>query len=157
MRTTRRRAATVLALGGLTLWLASHGVQAQDQDQPQDQGTVWVVDFVKTKNGLRDDYLKYVETNWASARAEMVKQGTAVSYQVLESPTASRDWDVLLMTEYASMTQFNAREESYVAALNVVRPNNAPPTPVNGRGMRDLADVRFTTLLRAPIRAGALR
>lgn len=142
-----------LALGGLTLWLASHGVRAQDQGTAQDQGAVWVVDFVKTKNGLREDYLKYVEANWATARAEMVKQGTAVSYQVLESPTASRDWDVLLMTEYASMTQFNAREESYVAALNVVRPNNAPPTAINGRGMRELAEVKFTTLLRAPIRA----
>jgi hypothetical protein len=89
----------------------------------QQRPTIWAMDFVKTKDGHFDDYLKFNEANWRKARDEMKKQGTVLSYKVLTMPSAAQDeWDVLLMTEYADMKMYEAREKSYQDAIAKIRP-----------------------------------
>lgn len=111
------------------------------------QSTVWAVDFVKTKEGQFDDYLKFNEANWVKAREEMKKQGTILSYKVLTLPHNSGDeWNILLMTEYADMKMYEAREKSYQAAVAKIRPAGQGATLINGKGARQMADIKFSKI-----------
>jgi hypothetical protein len=113
----------------------------------QQQSTIWAVDFVKTKQGQLDDYLKFNEVNWVKAREEMKKQGTILSYKVLTLPQDSGgEWNVLLMTEYADMKMYEAREKSYQSAVAKIRPAGQGATLINGKSARQMADIIFSKL-----------
>jgi hypothetical protein len=80
--------------------------------------SVWAVDFVKTGDGRQADYVKFLEQNWAQARAFMKKRGIANSYQVLSLPAGQQaEWDVLLITEYVNRTGYEKREEVFNTQL----------------------------------------
>lgn len=120
--------------------------------QAQGRTTVWAVDFVKTKEGQFDDYMKFNEAYWARARAEMKRQNTVVSYKVLTlSPESAGEWNVLLMTEYADMKMYGAREESYRAAVAKIRQAGQGATPADGKRPRQMADIVLSKLFTAPI------
>lgn len=127
----------ILAL--LSIPLFTPGAEAQDRS------TVWAMDFVKTKDGHFEDYLKFVEANWVKARKEARKQKFIVSYKLLTLPS-NAEWDVLLMTEYESVTAYEAREENFKKVFEIIRKGKGP-TLINGLGSRDLADIKFSKLL----------
>lgn len=115
----------------------------------QNPSGVWAVDFVKTKDGHFDDYLKFIEANWATARKEAQKQGYILSYRVLILPS-NPEWDVLLITEYANMEKYEAREENFRKVFEKIRQSKGP-TLINGLGARDLADIKFSRLFKEAI------
>lgn len=108
---------------------------------------MWAVDFVQTKDGQFADYLRYVDANWRKAREEMKRDGAVVSFAVLTEPNGE-DWDVMLLTEYADLAQFDAREQSYQQAIARLRPNGGGPTLIDGKGARDLADIKSSRVLQ---------
>lgn len=119
------------------------------QVHSQNRSSVWAVDFVKTKAGHFDDYLKFIKANWATARKEARKQEYIVSYRVLILPS-NLEWDVLLITEYANIDKYNAREENFKKVFEKIRQGKGP-TLINGLGARDLAEIKFSKALTEPV------
>jgi len=105
--------------------------------------TLLAADFVKTKEGHFEDYLRFLKANWVSARKEARKQGYVGSYRILTIPSDG-EWDVVLMTEYPTMERYNAREQNFKRIFERLRPNG--PILINGLGSRDLADIKFSKL-----------
>jgi hypothetical protein len=125
--------------------LTSSGVHAQWR-----RTSVWAVDFVKPREGQRHNYLKYIEANWMKAREEAKKQGIIVSYKVLVLPPSGEDdFVLLLMTEYADMKGYEAREENFKKVFAKIAPNG--PTLINGLGSRQLAEITSSKIFTEPI------
>jgi hypothetical protein len=117
-------------------------------------GTVWTIDFVQTKDGQFENYQKYLNANWRAAREEMRRDGAVVSYAVLVEPAGiGVDWNIILMTEYASEVAYDAREQSYGRAVARIRPGSQGPILIDGKGPRDLADIKSSRVVHTRIRA----
>ena len=62
------------------------------------------------------DYLKNLKNNWKATHDEAVKQGLIVSYKILEGASANpEDWDIMLMTEYKSLSAMEGADEKWDA------------------------------------------
>lgn len=103
---------------------------------------MWAVDFVKTKDGHFDNYLQYIAANWSVARKEAKARNYIVASRMLVLPS-NPDWDVLLMTEYADMQQFEMREENFKNVFKEIRRDQGPLL-INGLGSKDLAEIKFS-------------
>jgi hypothetical protein len=111
------------------------------------KASVWAVDFVKTKAGEQENYLKFVEQNWAKARSFMKDKGIVADYRVVSAPAADKaQWDVLLMTEYVDQAGYERRE----AVFEEFRKSN-PAVPVGGKNSREMSEIKFNRLFNQPI------
>lgn len=81
-------------------------VSAQSTD-PYTQGPVWQVQFVNTKPGMTQKYLKDLADGWIKVMKTAKDQGLVMDYKVFQSPNNSEnDWNLMLMYElknYASL------------------------------------------------------
>lgn len=99
--------------------------------------TVHAIDFVRTFPGEQADYLRFIELNWAAARAVAQEEGAVVGYEVLAREPQGEDWDVMLVTEYASEEAYAQREEIFADLFE--RPELAIK-PIDGKGPRDMSE-----------------
>ena len=84
---------------------------------------VAVMDFVKIKNGRRDETLFYYENNWKLYRDVAVKTGVIQSYELVDAGgDASAPFDLILITRYASEEQHKDGEKNFQAIIKEVRP-----------------------------------
>lgn len=102
--------------------------------------SVYAVDFIKINDGEQANYLKFIEQNWAKARAFMKEKGIVASYKSV-SVSANKDtkWDALLITEYVDEDGYGKRE----AVFDEYRKTN-PATPVNGKTAREMSEIKFS-------------
>lgn len=107
MTTTLAR--TLIAFAILANVSCARAVQ-RPEPAPAASTSVWTADFMRTKPGQFDRYLKYLDANWARSRRTVLSQGRIRSFRVLTTtPTAAAPWDVVLLTEYPdSAAQANA-------------------------------------------------
>ena len=78
------------------------------------EGTVWAVDYIRTKPRKLQACLQFFGANWARNRAEAARQGLVLSYRVSTSdPSGPDDWDVMLLTEYRNLAALDGLEEKY--------------------------------------------
>jgi hypothetical protein len=105
--------------------------------QPAAGQTVHAIDFVRTFPGEQADYLRFIELNWAAARAAAQEEGAVVGYEVLAREPQGEDWDVMLVTEYASEEAYAQREDIFAKLFE--RPELAMK-PIDGKGPRDMAE-----------------
>ncbi len=110
--------------------------------------SVWATDFVKTKEGQHENYLRSLRANWEKARVKAVELGYVKAYRVLTLP-GNADWDVVLMTEYADRASYEKAEEHFTEVFKLVMPNG--PTLIEGKGSRQLADIQFSKEFSSPI------
>jgi hypothetical protein len=109
------RIASVLALTVACLAACQQPVPPAEP-VPTELESVWSMDLVRTLPGAQADYVRSIETNWASARRLAREQGAVLSYRALVAPPDSaRGWDVVLMTEYADSTAWADREAIFQA------------------------------------------
>ena len=109
--------------------------------------SVYAVDFVKTNDGQQENYLKFIEQNWAKARAFMKDKGIVTSYKFVSVPAnKEKEWDVLLVTEYADQAGYEKRE----AVFDEYRKANAA-APIGGKNGRDLSAIKFNRTYNQPI------
>ncbi|MEO0557117.1 MAG: hypothetical protein AAF170_02920 [Bacteroidota bacterium] len=102
--------------------------------------TVLATDFMRTLPGQQADYLEFVRLNWMAAREAAMEEGAVVRYEVLTREPVEGEWDVILITEYASPQAYADREAIFQRLFE--RPELAMKR-VNGKGPRDMA--AFTT------------
>lgn len=110
--------------------------------------SIWATDFIKTKDGQHEAYLRSLRANWEKARVKAIELGYVKAYRVLTLP-GNADWDVVLMTEYADRASFDKAEEHFQEVFRLVMPNG--PTRIDGKGPRELADIRFSKEFSSPI------
>lgn len=110
--------------------------------------SVWATDFVKTKEGQYDNYLRSLAANWEKARIKAIELGYVKAYRVLTLP-GNPEWDVVLMTEYADRASFDRREEHFSEVFKLVDPDG--PTLIDGKRARQLADILFSKEFSSPI------
>ena len=91
----------------LTL-LALPAIAAESNAPSFENGPVWDVAHVKTKDEHFDDYMKWVATEWKSQEEALKKAGVIIDYKVylVQNPRADEP-DVLLAQEYKNMAAFD--------------------------------------------------
>lgn len=88
--------------------------------------TVVLMDFVKIKNGKRDEAIFYYENNWKIYREAAQKKGFIKSFEILEiAPNENNQFDLILITRYANEEQYKASEKNFEPILRELRPNGA--------------------------------
>jgi len=86
------------------------------QELPYENGSVWDLSFIKTKDGKDLDYLKNLSKNWKSIMDEAKKEGLILSYKIISASAGNKDdWDLLLMTEYKNYAVFDGMDEKFYA------------------------------------------
>ena len=91
--------ATFLAGAALTVAPAL----AQDV-RPYDNGPVWSVSSIQTKNGHLNDYMHYVDTMWKAEQEDSKRRGWVIDYKVLTAvDPRDNEPDLFLMVEYKNM------------------------------------------------------
>jgi len=67
------------------------------------EGPVWAVNYIRTKPGKFDDYLKYLRSTYLVSAGEAKKQGLILDTKfLLNTPRDANDWDVAIATLYPS-------------------------------------------------------
>lgn len=88
-------------------------------------GDLYVVaDFIKIKEGRRDETLYFYENNWKVYRDEAKKRGVIDSYELISaSSDKNADFDLILVTRYRGEDQFKNSEKNFEPILKELRPN----------------------------------
>ena len=76
------------------------------------------VDFVKVLNDNDQEAVYYYENNWKQHRIKALDRGYISSYKLLVKTSDDGNTDILLITGYASETEYNAREENFAIVMN---------------------------------------
>lgn len=99
-----------------------------DQTQtskPTDE-TVALMDFVKIKDGKRDEALFFYNNNWKLYREAALKKGIIHSYELIEAKSESNSsFDLILITRYKNEDQYKNSEKNFEPILKEIRPNGA--------------------------------
>jgi hypothetical protein len=75
---------------------------------PYTEGSVWVLTMIKTKAGLSDEYFKQISGTVKPVYEEEKKQKIILDYKILEGDAMGpRDFNVLILVEYANMAAFD--------------------------------------------------
>jgi hypothetical protein len=91
------------ALSGLFAFAVIGGV-ANATDRPYTEGTVSIVNSLRTKPGMYDTYMKYLATTYRQLMEEAKKAGHVVDYNVYStSPRGPDDPNVYLVVTYKNM------------------------------------------------------
>lgn len=94
---------------------------ALSQERPYKEGSIWTISFVKTKNGLSDDYLREIIPARKKLMDEAQRQGLIVSYKILSGAAANReDWDIMFLDEYKNWAAFDGLTAKFDAVLQKV-------------------------------------
>ena len=127
---------SLICLGAVLVLAVALTACSTSRPAPARTDTILAIDFMQTLPGEQADYLEFVRLNWMEARKAAMEMGTVVRYEVFTREPTDGEWDVLLITEYAS-PQAYADREATVAQL-FERPELAMKR-VNGKGPRDMA------------------
>lgn len=86
-------------------------------------GQVAIMDFVKIKDGRRDEALFFYENNWKVYRDAALKKGVIKSYELVEGePAAGGQFDLVLITRFADEEQFKNTEANFEPIIKETRP-----------------------------------
>ncbi|HET7116931.1 MAG TPA: hypothetical protein VFI29_10600 [Hanamia sp.] len=103
------------AMAVLILIFCNQNVYAQS-DKPYSEGPLWQVQFIRTKPGMTDLYLKNLSDGWIKMMKAAKDAGYIMDYKVFEAqPASENDWDLMLVYEiknYAMLDGMSDRMEA---------------------------------------------
>lgn len=92
-------------------------VPAEEDGFSYEEGSVWVVTFVKTKTGKFDQYIEDLAGHWRARREFQMEKGDVLSYKVMYLPwPRDNEPSLLLMIEYRNFAAFD-NETDYWAEM----------------------------------------
>ena len=95
----------------LILMFCDQNIYAQS-DKPYSEGPLWQVQFIRTKPGMTDLYLKNLSDGWIKEMKAAKDAGYIMDYKVFEAPPASEnDWDLMLMYEIKNYAMLDGATE----------------------------------------------
>jgi hypothetical protein len=74
-------------------------------------GTVWTVTMIKVASGMDQSYLQYLDGEFKKAEEAQIKAGFQKSYKILRTMDDGGAWNLLILREYASLTNIEANVE----------------------------------------------
>lgn len=87
-------------------------------------GILETIDFVKVKDGKRDEARYYYENNWRFYRAEAVKRGVIDSFEYIDVTSGNDNaFDIILITRYRGEEQFERSEAAFAPIIKDLTPN----------------------------------
>jgi|SRR6185312_6443989 len=87
------------AIAACILVFCNQNVFAQTT-HPYTEGPLWQVQFIRTKPGMTELYLKNLADGWVKEMRAAKDAGYIIDFKILEAPPASEnDWDLMLMYE----------------------------------------------------------
>lgn len=88
--------------------------------------TIALMDFVKIKDGKRDEALFFYNNNWKLYREAALKKGIIHSYELIEAKSETNSsFDLILITRYKDESQYKNSEKNFEPILKEIRPNGA--------------------------------
>ena len=86
--------------------------------------SISTIDFVKIKDGKRQEALFFYENNWKVYRDIALEKGYIKSYRLLTTiADTTANFDLILVTEYADSSQYKIREERFQQIIKANRPD----------------------------------
>jgi len=86
------------------------------------EGPVWAVNYIRTKPGKFDDYMKYLRSSYMASAGEAKKQGLVLDTKILlNTPRDANDWDIAIATLYPSFGKamdFNQADDDKRKAIS---------------------------------------
>jgi hypothetical protein len=84
----------------IVLLVVSARISYAQTDKPYTEGPLWQVQFVHTKPGMTNLYMKNLSEGWIKQMRAAKEAGLIIDFKVLSAQQASEnDWDLLLMYE----------------------------------------------------------
>lgn len=119
-----QRLTVLLSFAGLLI-----AAPAWSQERPYREGSIWTVTFIKTRNGLSDDYLREIIPARKKLMDEAQRQGLIISYKILSGTAANReDWDIMFLDEYKNWAAFDGLTAKFDAVARKVIGDEATQT-----------------------------
>jgi hypothetical protein len=82
------------------------------------------IDFVKIKEGKRDETIYFYENNWRLYREEALRRGLIHSFELIDAKSETNtDFDLILITRYRGPAQFRDSEKNFEPILKQMRPS----------------------------------
>jgi hypothetical protein len=83
-----------------------------DDSRSYTEDTVSTVNSIRTKPGMRDAYMKWLDTSWKALMEDQKKAGIIVDYAVYEvTPRAPQDPNLYLVVTYKNMAALDGLED----------------------------------------------
>lgn len=100
----------------IIILLATNFQVSAQSDRPYTQGPVWQVQFVNTKPGMNELYLKNLSEGWIKEMRAAKDAGLILDFKVFQSPNASgNDWNLMLMYELKNYAMLDGMTEKMQA------------------------------------------
>jgi hypothetical protein len=96
----------IAALAAAFALIALPAIAASDRGY--DNGPVWDVGSIQTKDGHFDEYMKFVTTTWKSQQEALKKAGYILDYKVyVVTDPRDNEPDIFLATKFKNMAAFD--------------------------------------------------
>ena len=100
---------------------------------------VVTVDFVRVLNGSDEEAVFYYENNWKQHRIKAAQNGYISSYKLLVKTSDDGQTDILLITGYASQSQYEDREKNFAVVMRDARKDG--PVMMNDKLPGDFREI----------------
>jgi hypothetical protein len=94
-------------------------------DRPYTEGPLWQVQFVHTKSGMTELYLKNLSEGWIKEMRAAKDQGLIMDFKVLSAqPVSENGWDLMLMYEIKNYAMLDGATQKMDALAKKVFAGN---------------------------------
>lgn len=101
----------------LILMFCDQNIYAQS-DKPYSDGPLWQVQFIRTKPGMTDLYLKNLSDGWVKEMKAAKDAGYIIDYKIFEAqPASENDWDLMLMYEIKNFAMLDGMSDKMEALM----------------------------------------
>ena len=101
----------------LILMFCDQNIYAQS-DKPYSEGPLWQVQFIRTKPGMTDLYLKNLSDGWVKEMKAAKDAGYIIDYKIFQAqPASENDWDLMLMYEIKNFAMLDGMSDKMEALM----------------------------------------
>ena len=101
----------------LILMFCDQNIYAQS-DKPYSEGPLWQVQFIRTKPGMTDLYLKNLSDGWIKEMKAAKDAGYIIDYKIFQAqPASENDWDLMLMYEIKNVAMLDGMSDKMEALM----------------------------------------
>ena len=101
----------------LILMFCDQNIYAQS-DKSYSDGPLWQVQFIRTKPGMTDLYLKNLSDGWVKEMKAAKDAGYIIDYKIFEAqPASENDWDLMLMYEIKNFAMLDGMSDKMEALM----------------------------------------